>query len=136
MLITSLIHSHFSFSANPNPIPNQKAVTLEFDSDLDVSSSSTQAFRIVSSGAIWTANLAVIEEVESDPRRFLADDPNGVAGGDGNVKILNPGERKTETVHIYHLHLIIIILTMACMLACILLLDPAATTVGGPDVQW
>ena len=46
-------------------------------------------------------NLAVIEEVESGgPKRFLADDPNEVAAGDGNVKILNPGEKKTETVHI------------------------------------
>ena len=89
---------------------------MKFDADLDVSSSSTQAFRIESSGAIWTANLVDIEEVGSGPRRFLADDPNEVAGGDGNVKILNPGERKTETVHMYHLHLTIIILTMACML--------------------
>ena len=71
---------------------------MEFDTDLRVDSSATQAFRIVSSGEIWTANLAVIEEIESGPKRFLADDPNEVAAGDGNVKILNPGEKKTETV--------------------------------------
>ena len=72
---------------------------MEFDTELRVDSSATQAFRIVSSGEIWTANLAVIEEIESGgPKRFLADDPNEVAAGDGNVKILNPGEKKTETV--------------------------------------
>ena len=98
MLITSLIHSNFSFSANTNVQP----VTLDFETDLGIDSSSTQAFFIESSGGqIVMDNLAVIEEVESGgPERFLADDPNEVAAGDGNVKILNPGEKKTETVHI------------------------------------